>query len=98
MPGLKTEITEITTGLGALGHDLVAALTDPPPQFVNVKPINWDNLRSAYEVGAHRSLFTTAWLNGRAFLLAADGLRGRIPIRVEWKGPDRQVEQYHRSC
>src|SRR6202011_3535347 len=29
--------------------------------------------------------------NGRAFLLAADGLRGRIPVRVEWKGPDRQV-------
>jgi hypothetical protein len=93
MPGLKTEITEITTGLGALGHDLLAALTDPPPQFVNVKPINWANLRTAYEGDTHRNLFTTAWLNGRAFLLAADGLRGRIPIRVEWKGPDRQVEQ-----
>ncbi len=93
MPGLKTEITEITTGLGALGHDLLAALTDPPPQFVNVEPSNWENLRTAYEGDSHRNLFTTAWLNGRAFLLAADGLRGRIPIRVEWKGPDRQVEQ-----
>jgi hypothetical protein len=93
MPGLKTEITEITTGLGALGHDPLVALTDPPPQFVNVKPINWDSFRTAYEQGAPRSPFTTEWLNGRAFLLAADGLRGRIPIRVEWKGPDRQVEQ-----
>ena len=93
MPSLATEITEITTGLGALGHDLLTALTDPPPQFVNVQPANWDNLRRAYDQGKHRDLFTTAWLNGRAFLLAAEGLRGRIPIRVEWKGPDRQVEQ-----
>ena len=93
MPRLETEITEITTGLGALGHDLLAALTDPPPQFVNVSRANWENLRTAYQQGNHRTLFTTAWLNGRAFLLAADGLRGRIPIRVEWKGPDRQVEQ-----
>ena len=94
MPSLATEITEITTGLGALGHDLLAALTDPPPQFVNVGPANWDNLRRAYDQGDHRDLFTTAWLNGRAFLLAADGLRGRIPIRVEWKGPHKQVEQH----
>jgi hypothetical protein len=93
MPRIETEITEITTGLGALGHDLLAALADPPPQFVNVPPAIWENLRKAYDQGNHRDLFTTAWLNGRAFLLAADGLRGRIPIRIEWKGPDKQVEQ-----
>ena len=92
MPGIKTEITEIVTGLGALGHDLLAALADPPREVVNVGDATWHNLREAYDSGTHRSLFTSSWLNGRAFLLAADGLRGRIPVRVEWKGPDRQVE------
>jgi hypothetical protein len=93
MPGLKTEITELSTGLGALGYDLGFGLQSPPSQFVNVEPATWERLRAAYERGEHPQLFTTAWQNGRALLLAADGLRGRIPIRVEWKGPDRQVEQ-----
>lgn len=92
MPGIKTEITEIATGLGALGHDLGAALADPPPQMVNVPDATWHDLRHTYDAGDHRTLFTSSWLNGRAFLLARDGLRGRIPVRVEWKGPDRQVE------
>jgi hypothetical protein len=93
VPRLETEITEITTGLGALGYDVLTALGQPPPQFVNVQPSNWDNLRAAYEQGRHETLFTTAWTNGRALLLAVNGLRGRIPVRVEWKGPDKQVEQ-----
>ena len=93
MPRLETEITEITTGLGALGYDVLTALREPPPQFVNVQASNWDNLRRAYEDGGHETLFTTAWSNGRALLLAVNGLRGRLPIRVEWKGPEKQVEQ-----
>jgi hypothetical protein len=92
LPGLRTEITEIATGLGALGHDLGSALADPPEQVVNVPDETWERLRQAYETGDHQGLFMTSWLNGRAFLLADQGLRGRIPVRVEWKGPDRQVE------
>jgi hypothetical protein len=93
VPRLETEITEITTGLGALGYDVLTALREPPPQFANVQTSNWDNLRRAYEGGGHETLFTTAWSNGRALLLAVNGLRGRLPIRVEWKGPEKQVEQ-----
>ena len=36
--------------------------------------------------GAYDTEFHAAWLNGRAFLAAQDGLRGRRPESVEWKG------------
>lgn len=93
MPRLETEISELATALGALGHDLTAGLEHQPGPIVNVADTTWDRLRAAHETGEHRRLFTTAWANGHAFLLARDGLRGRLPIRIEWKGPDRQVEQ-----
>jgi hypothetical protein len=93
MPRIETEITELATALGALGYDLEAGLLQLPPEIVNVPLSTWDRLRTVHQAGHHRLLFTTAWANGRAFLLAKDGLRGRIPIRIEWKGPDRQVEQ-----
>ena len=31
--------------------------------------------------------FAAAWANGQAFLAAEEGLRGRPPRLVEWKGP-----------
>ena len=93
MPRIETEITELATALGALGYDLEAGLLQLPPEIVNVPLSTWDRLRSVHQAGQHRLLFTTAWANGRAFLLAKDGLRGRIPIRIVWLGPDRQVEQ-----
>lgn len=93
MPRLETEISELATALGTLGLDLGAGLETCPDQVHNVAETTWTRLRDAYETGAHRRLFTSSWANGRAFLLARDGLRGRLPIRVEWKGPDRQVEQ-----
>jgi hypothetical protein len=93
MPRIETEVTELATALGALGYDLEAGLLQLPPEIANVPLATWDRLRAVHQAGQHRLLFTTAWANGRAFLLAKDGLRGRIPIRIEWKGPDRQVEQ-----
>ena len=93
MPRLETEISELATALGALGHDLGAGLERKPDQIHNVSEATWTRLREAYESGEHRLLFMTSWANGHAFLWARDGLRGRLPIRVEWKGPDRQVEQ-----
>ena len=92
MPGLKTEITEIATGLGMLGVGLGDALASPPSEFVNVDDATWSRLDGAFRSGSHAALFTHAWANGRAFLTASDGLRRRLPRRVEWKGPDRQVE------
>ena len=92
MPGLKTEITELATGLGMLGVGVAEGLTRPPAEFVNVDEGTWSRLAGAFRSGAHAALFENAWANGRAFLSATDGLRGRLPRRVEWKGPDRQVE------
>jgi hypothetical protein len=93
MPRLETEISELATALGALGHDLTAALERRPDQILNVADDTWARLREAHGCGEHSALFASSWANGHAFLWARDGLRGRLPIRVEWKGPDRQVEQ-----
>ena len=41
--------------------------------------------------GAFDTEFHAAWENGRAFLAAEDGLRGRLPNVVEWKGTGRAL-------
>ena len=90
MPADRTEITEIVTGLAAFGAgDLEAALSDPPAAFGGVGAERWDRLRGLHKEGRHRAEFAAAWANGRAFLDARDGLRGRPPEVVEWKGPHR---------
>lgn len=87
---LRTELSEIATGLGMLGHDsLPAALDARPEQVLNVPSATFDRLLAAVEVGKHGTVAAAAFANGRAFLAAPEGLRGRPPARVEWKGPDR---------
>jgi hypothetical protein len=89
MPGDLTEITEITTALGMLSPSLDSALARRPDALAHVSDAVWDRLAAAYAEARHRASFTTAFENGRAFLYAADALRGRPPVRVEWKGPHR---------
>jgi len=89
LPGELTEITEISTALGILAPDLPSALATPPTQLRNVSPEVWDRLVSSHDAGQHRDSFVTAFANGQAFLAATDGLRGRAPRLVEWKGPHR---------
>jgi hypothetical protein len=90
VPADRTEITEIVTGLATFGAaDLEAALSDPPAAFGGVGSERWDRLRALHGDGRHRAAFAAAWANGRAFLDARDGLRGRPPEVVEWKGPHR---------
>lgn len=89
MPAGLTEITEVTTALGMLSPSLSAALADRPPQLVGVTDQVWDRLVEVNTSGVHADSFRTAFDNGRAFLVAADGLRGRTPARAEWKGPHR---------
>ena len=90
MPADRTEITEIVTGLAVFGAgDLPSALADPPLAFGGVGPERWVRLRALFGEGRHRAAFAAAWANGRAFLGARDGLRGRPPEVVEWKGPQR---------
>ena len=86
MPSAKTEITEIVTGLAISGApSLEAGLRSRV--VANVGDDVWARLQELERAGSHRQEFAAAWANGRAFLDAEDGLRGRPPRIVEWKGP-----------
>ncbi|MCL4413177.1 MAG: hypothetical protein M1522_00270 [Actinobacteria bacterium] len=88
MPGIRTEITEIVTGLGVLPYATAEeAIRRQPTEMVNVLPSHWERLREAVDDPAYERDIRSAWENGRAFLRADDGLRGRTPLTVEWKGP-----------
>ena len=87
MSGSLTEITEIATALGVLAPDLDGAIRWRPAALHNVPDDVWLRLGDAHRDGEHATAFRTAFANGRAFLRADDGLRGRTPRRVEWKGP-----------
>ncbi|MHB1139341.1 MAG: hypothetical protein ACYC2O_10330 [Microthrixaceae bacterium] len=91
MPALRTEITEIVTGLAMLGHEtLDDALSGGCPEALHhVDDPAWQRLRDARHRRDHDHDFLAAWNNGRAFLLAADGLRCRPPRVVEWTGGRR---------
>jgi len=90
MPELLTEITEIVTGLGMLGHDSVdEALASRPAALKKVKADHWARLDAARSDNLHAAAFDAAWENGRLFLRSADGLRDRLPALIEWKGPHR---------
>jgi hypothetical protein len=90
VPADRTEITEVVTGLATFGAaDLAGALADPPAAFGGVGDERWDRLRALEREGRYRAEFAAAWANGRCFLAAGDGLRGRTPAVVEWKGPQR---------
>ena len=83
-------MTEVVTGLGTLGYDSVAgALGARPGEMVSLAPETWTLLEEAFAGGGLSDEFAGAWANGRAFLAAADGLRGRRPVVVEWKGSHR---------
>ncbi len=90
MPTALTEITEIATGLGALGVHLNAVMSVRPDELRNVDDPTWQRLQAAYTAGEHRAAFEGAFANGAALLAAEDGLRGRVPRLIEWKGPHRQ--------
>jgi hypothetical protein len=91
VPALRTEITEIVTGLAMIGGgDLDELLAgDPPAQLREVDEVTWARLARAYRDREHQVDFLAAWNNGRAFLAAGDGLRGRPPALVEWTGGHR---------
>jgi len=83
-------VTELGTGLGMLGgQDLDEVLATRSPVMRSLSPDNWDLLSSVRSGGAFDTEFHAAWLNGRTFLEAREGLRGRRPELVEWKGAVR---------
>ena len=90
MPSLLTEITEIATGLGTLGYSSVeAALATRPSEMLNIPPGVWSRLDKAITDPQNALQAAAAWSNGLAFLHARNGLRGRLPIQIEWRGPEQ---------
>ncbi len=90
MADLRTTVTELGTALGMLGYDSVDdALRARPPVMVSVSPEQWESLIAAHQGGAYEPEFHAAFANGRAFLEARFGLRGRVPEMVEWKGSQK---------
>jgi hypothetical protein len=89
MPDDRTTITELGTALGTLPYaDGRAALADRPPQL-SIGEHVWDLLDSIVAGHRLRPELDAAFANGRAFLEAADGLRGRTPLVIEWTGGRR---------
>jgi hypothetical protein len=86
VPSAKTEITEIATGCAITGAPSIEAAL-ARREVANVAPEVWDRLADLLGAGGHRTEFAAAWANGQAFLAADEGLRGRAPRLVEWKGP-----------
>ncbi len=87
MPNPRTMVTEVGTGLGLLGlSDVDAVLATRPATMHSLAPEHWEQLSKLRDAGSYDAAFHAAWENGRAFLAAADGLRGRRPNVVEWKG------------
>ncbi|CAN5752848.1 hypothetical protein BH23ACT5_BH23ACT5_22000 [soil metagenome] len=89
MSGELTEVTEIATALGMLAPSLPEALKARPPELLNLSDDAWTRLVASSLDPSYATAFDTAFSNGRAFLEASQGLRGRRPFRVEWKGPHR---------
>lgn len=91
MPGELTEVTELATAIGTMPGDLAVHLTsaEPPAGLLNVDSDTWHRLTDAWRAGRHLGAFLAAHENGAALAVAVDGLRGRRPQRVEWRGPQR---------
>ncbi len=82
-------VTELATALGTLPHDTVGAALHARPGELRVDDTTWVRLAALHGAGSYAAEFAGAFANGRAFLHAADGLRGRPPRLVEWTGGRR---------
>jgi hypothetical protein len=90
VPSDRTTVTELGTGLGMLGlPDIDHAVAARPAVMHSLSPEMWQHLAELRSGGAYDAEFHAAWENGRSFLSAVEGLRGRLPQIVEWKGTGR---------
>lgn len=94
MPDIRTEITEIVTGLAMLGYqDVQRALEVRPRHITHVDEAVFERLDAAWCSGRHQTDFDVAWDNGAAFARSPLGLRGRPPWSLEWKGHHRPASK-----
>jgi hypothetical protein len=91
MPAVRTEVTELVTGLGMLGLPSVEAAVGGrrPGELRNVSDDVWARVVDGIGDRRYRQDVAAAWANGSAFLEADEGLRGRRPLVVEWRGPTK---------
>ena len=85
----RTTITELGTALGTLPFpDPISALARRPKEL-RIADDAWDLLESIVGSGRFAAELAGAFANGRSFLEAPDGLRGRSPLAIEWTGGRR---------
>lgn len=88
MPAKLTELTEISTALGMLGiPDLHYGISNGAAQLIDVPESAWIGLAISVLDEKNFHIASIAFENGRAFLDSSQGLRGRTPKRISWKGP-----------
>src|ERR1700688_2855539 len=89
MPDDRTVVTELGTALGTLpAVDPTAALRSRPGPL-HVSDDDWDHLCDVHRSGRYSAEWATAFATARALRAAADGLRRRIPLTIEWTGGRR---------
>ena len=89
MPDLRTTVTELGTALGMVPGPGLRAALERRPAALDVTERDWERLVAAARSGRFDAELAGAHANGRAFLAAADGLRGRAPRLIEWTGGRR---------
>ncbi len=82
-------MTELGTALGTLPHPDPAAALAARPVALRIGADEWSHLDAVYRTGGYAGEWATAFANGRALLEAADGLRHRTPLTIEWTGGRR---------
>lgn len=65
------------------------ALATRPDWFINVTDTQYERLEYSRTAGTYTDDIEMAWATGQRFLQSVDGLRGRVPDRLEWKGPKK---------
>ncbi len=89
MPDDRTTITELGTALGTLPFpDARVAIAERPAEL-RVETTVWETLDAIVRSGRYADELRGAFANGKAFLEAPDGLRGRLPQTIEWTGGRR---------
>jgi hypothetical protein len=85
-----TEATEIGTALGMCGFDSVQqALRAQPSTLARIGAEKWSEWLGSCESSSLWADWDLAWSNGVALLEAREGLRGRPPELIEWRGGSR---------
>lgn len=95
MSSRRTLITEVVTGLGTIPSWTLRDLSvgrGIPTELRGVLETDWSALRESLRDEQFESDFEAAFESGRYFLSASDGLRGRPPKLIEWKGRHQSPE------